>query len=134
MTLHLKITGAVLVLLALIHFAFPKYFNWKKELQALSLINRQMMEVHTFFVAFVVLLMGLLCIIHPEELTSTTLGKSICLGLGTFWLARLIIQFFGYSSKLWKGKRFETLVHVLFSLLWAYFSGVFFTIFFTHLG
>jgi hypothetical protein len=29
------------------------------------------------------------------------------------------------SADLWKGKAFETLVHILFSLLWAYVSIVF---------
>lgn len=111
--------------LALIHVIFPKYFNWKKELKSLSLINRQMMTVHTFFIALAVFLMGLLCLTSTAELIETKLGKTISLGLGIFWSTRLIIQFFGYSTELWKGKTFETIVHILFSLLWAYLSMVF---------
>ncbi|WP_345168782.1 hypothetical protein [Nibribacter koreensis] len=91
------------------------------------MINRQMMTVHTFFIALAVFLVGLLCITSAQELTQTTLGKRLCLGLGVFWMIRLFIQFFGYSSELWKGKKFETSVHVLFSLLWTYFSYVFFS-------
>ena len=125
MEIHFKIIGLILMVLALVHIIFPKYFNWKNELQTLSLINRQMMMVHTFFIALVVFMMGLLCFSSATELIETNLGRKISLGLGVFWLIRLFIQFFVYSSKLWKGKKFETFVHIIFALLWAYFSFVF---------
>ncbi len=122
---HIKIIGISLIMLALLHFFFPKYFNWKQELSSLRIINRQIMYVHSFFIAFGVFLMGFLCLTSSHELISTTLGKRISLGLGVFWTARLCVQFFGYSSKVWKGKSFETAVHVLFSLFWTYLSAVF---------
>ena len=113
------------MLLALIHIIFPKYFNWKDELKSLSLINREMMTIHTLFIAVVVFLMGLLCLTSATALIETDLGKRISLGLGVFWGLRLITQFFGYSSALWKGKSFETTVHILFSLFWTYLTIVF---------
>jgi len=125
MELHLKIIGILLIVVAFIHIVFPKYFNWKQELSSLSIMNRQMMYVHSFFIAFVVLLMGLLCLTSANDLISTTLGRRISLGLGIFWTVRLVIQFFGYSAKLWRGKTFETTVHILFSLLWVYMSAIF---------
>jgi hypothetical protein len=130
MGIHIKITGVILMALALLHLIFPRYFNWNKELPALSLINRQMMVVHTFFIALMVFLMGLLCLSSADELIETSLGKKIALGLGVFWSIRLFIQFFGYSADLWKGKAFETIVHILFSLLWAYLSLVFWGVYF----
>ena len=128
MHLHLKIIGYLLIVLALVHIIFPKYFKWGKDLSALSLINRQMMTVHTFFIALTVLLMGLLCVTSTNELIETNLGKRISLGIGIFWTIRLFIQFFGYSSKLWKGKTFETSVHIVFTLLWTYLSFIFWII------
>lgn len=125
MTIHIKIIGLLLIILSFVHIVFPKYFNWKNELSNLSLINRQMMVIHTLFIALVLFMMGLLCLSSSVELTSSNLGKRICLGFSFFWFCRLFIQFFGYSSELWKGKRFETLVHVVFSFLWAYMSLVF---------
>jgi hypothetical protein len=130
MELHLKITGILLVLLALMHVAFPKYFRWKTELSQVSDINRQMMYVHAFFIAFTVLLMGILCLTSAGELLASDLGRKLSLGIGIFWLVRLYMQFFGYSAILWKGKAFETSMHVVFSILWTYFSGVFLLIYF----
>lgn len=127
MQVHLKIIGVMLVILALVHVIFPKYFNWKEELKALSLVNRQMMAVHTFFIALVVFLMGVLCLISTTELIETKLGKSISLGLAIFWTMRLYFQFFVYSSKLWKGKKFETSIHLVASGIWIYASAIFWT-------
>jgi hypothetical protein len=131
MQIHLKIIGIILIALALIHIIFPKYFNWDKELKSLSLINQQMMTVHTFFIAFTVFLMGLLCLASSNELIETNLGKKISLGLGIFWAVRLFIQFFGYSTDLWKGKTFETAMHIILSILWTYLSYIFLTIWWT---
>ena len=125
MELHLKIIGLILVVLALVHVIFPRYFNWSNELKNLSLINRQVMYVHTFFIGLTVLLMGILSLTSASELVETNLGKKICLGFGIFWFCRLLIQFFGYSAQLWKGKIFETIVHIIFSILWTYFTVVF---------
>lgn len=122
---HYSAIGLLLMTLAAIHIIFPKYFNWKEDLKTLSLINRQMMTVHTFFIALTVFLMGILCYTSAKELIETELGKRVSFGLGIFWTFRLLIQFFGYSSKLWKGKTFETIVHIFFSLLWIYLSTVF---------
>lgn len=125
MEIHFKIIGVLLMVLALVHFIFPKYFNWEEELKSLSLINKQMMTVHTFFIAVTVFMMGLLCVTSTAELIETKLGKTICLGFGIFWLLRLFIQFFVYSTQLWKGKKLETIIHILFSFLWIYLSFVF---------
>lgn len=125
MNIHLKIIGVLLIALALVHIVFPKYFNWDKELSRLSLMNRQMMTVHTLFIALTVFLIGLLCLTSSNELVDTNLGKKISFGLGLFWTIRLYIQIFGYSSKLWKGKSFETSIHILFIFIWTYLSFIF---------
>ena len=129
MELHIRITGVIMILLALAHAIFPVYFNWKKELGSLSIINRQMMLVHTFFIAIVLLLMGVLCLSSSQELVNSPFGKRIALGIGIFWLLRLLVQFFWYSSKTWKGKTFETFIHILFSILWTYLSIIFISVY-----
>lgn len=125
MEIQFKVVGILLISLSLIHIIFPKYFNWNEELKSLSLINRQIMIVHTFFIAFIVFLIGLLCLISTTDLVGTRLGKTITLGIGILWTVRLFFQQFVYSSELWKGKIFETIIHILFLLFWTYLSIVF---------
>src|SRR5262245_20445968 len=132
MELQIKIIGFILIVLAAIHSLFPRYLNWGKELRALSLINRQIMGVHTFFIGLVVFLIGVLCLSSADELVGTAFGKRVSLGLGVFWLLRLLAQFFGYSPAVWRGKPFETAVHVVFSILWIYLSSVFWAAYLLH--
>jgi hypothetical protein len=122
MEINLKISGLLLIVLALLHIGFPKYFDWKTELKSLTLLTRQVMYVHTFFIALVVLLMGVLCFTSAAELIVSKLGNKIVIGFGFFWFCRLLIQIFGYSSKLWRGKKLETSIHILFLFLWTYLS------------
>jgi len=42
-----------------------------------------------------------------------------------FLLARLIVQWFVYGSRLWKGNLFNTRVHLLFSVRWIYYVVIF---------
>jgi hypothetical protein len=122
---HIKVIGFLLTALAFVHILFPKRFNWKEELQSLSLLNKQMMEVHTFFIAFTVFLMGILCLTSADELINTSFGRTISLGFFLFWFTRLIFQLFVYSPQLWRGKKFETTIHILFTCFWLYCSFVF---------
>lgn len=121
----LEITGGLLMGLALLHAVFPRYFRWNEETIGLSLITRQILHVHTFFIALTVFLMGLLCLTSAADLIQTPLGRRICLGLGFFWGIRLVIQFFGYSSKLWRGMAFETFAHIAFTLFWGWLAALF---------
>ena len=129
MELHLKIIGSCLIILGLVHAIFPRQFKWKQELSTLSTLNREMMYVHTFFIAITLFLVGLLCLPSCTEIISTTFGKRVSLGLGIFIFIRLFVQFFGYSSKTWKGKSLETTIHILFSIFWTYLTTIFFLIY-----
>lgn len=125
MEIHYKIIGIILIILASLHIVFPRHFKWKEELKSLSLINQQLMKVHTFFIALTVFLIGVLCLTSSFELIHTELGRKVSLGFGIFWCFRLFFQFFGYSSKLWKGKTMETIIHYMSSILWLYLSYIF---------
>lgn len=129
MEFHLKMIGVLLVALGMMHIVFPKYFKWTEELECVSLVNKQIMYVHTFFIALTLVLMGALCLSSANDLITTALGRRITLGFSVFWIARLLIQFFGYSSKLWRGKRLESFIHFIFILLWIYMSAIFSLIF-----
>ncbi len=125
MILLIQIMGYGFISLAIIHATFPKIFNWKKELANLSLVNQQLMTVHTFFIALIIFLIGLLCITSAPELTSTNLGRRMSLGLAVFWGIRFLTQLFWYSPKLWKGKLIETSVHIFFTILWLSITVIF---------
>lgn len=122
----LKIAGASLLILSLAHAFFPARFQWREELGRLSLLNRQIFQVHCFFIALVLFMFGLLALVFTDALLErTALARPVLGGMLLFWLARLFAQFFVYDARIWKGDRFNTRAHLFFSLLWAYYVAVF---------
>lgn len=126
LTLLLKVAGLLLIGLSLMHAFFGRRFAWAEELPRLSLLNRQIFQVHCFFIALTVGLMGVLALCWSEALvTRSPLGQAITAGLTIFWTCRLVFQWMVYDWALWRGRRFETAVHWLFTGLWSFLTGVF---------
>src|SRR5262245_41177963 len=124
--LHLRIAGALLLALAGLNTLFPRRFGWRQELAQVSLLTRQVFYVHTFFIILTLAFMGLLAAVFPRALLEPSLlGLLLAAGLCLFWTARLIVQFFVYDTRLWRGHRFNTAMHVVFSALWTYLVLVF---------
>ena len=124
--LHLKLCGAVLLALAALHAVMGRHLLWKQDLASLSLVNRQIFYVHTFFLALVLALLGALSLFGTNALLEPTkLALYLLGGVTLFWTLRLVFQFLVYSPQLWRGKRLETFVHVGFALLWSYLTLVY---------
>ncbi len=118
---HLKVVGALLMTLGLAHSFFDRYFEWQKELAPLSLLTRQVFQVHGFFIALVVAMMGACSLFYTNALlASGALSRVVLTGLVVFWLSRLAIQLFVYDPAIWRGRRFYTVMHVVFSIFWTY--------------
>ena len=127
---NLHFIGLTQVLLALSHLTFKKRFNWEREISQLSLLNRQIFYVHTFFVAFTVFGMGLLGIFVAEQLLiASPLAAFVSGGLLVFWLVRTYCQFFYYDKRLWVNQPFRTRIHLLFSISWIWYCAVYGDIF-----
>src|SRR5207244_865294 len=91
-----------------------------------SPLNRQIFQVHCFFIGLVLAMFGSLALGFTSTLLERTpLARIVLSGLVLFWLARLLVQFFVYEPSLWKGNRFNTRIHWLFGMLWAYYVTVF---------
>ena len=128
MTLHFQIqfVGAMQIALALAHTTFMRRFNWKEETARLSLLNRQIFYVHAIFICVVLILFGSLSLFCANELLARgRLATFVLAGITFFWTLRWLFQFFVYDSRLWKGNRFNTNVHLLFSAVWTYFGCVY---------
>ena len=133
--LLLKLAGLLLIGLSVMHAFLGKRFNWSEELPRLSHLNRQIFLVHCFFIALTVGLMGVLALLYTDELIQPTpLGKIIAGGLCLFWGTRLAFQWFVYDAAHWRGHRFNTVMHFVFTALWTYLTAVFGWAFLTQLG
>lgn len=123
---HLQLAGAGLILLALLHAAFPRRFNWKEDTARLSPLNRQIFFVHSFFIALTLILFGVLSFVIAASLAApSTVSRTVLAGFVVFWLLRLLAQLFVYDASLWRGNRFNTTMHVLFAAFWTYLVSVY---------
>ena len=118
---HLQIVGALLVFLGVAHIFFSQYFGWTKELAAVSLLTRRIFFVHCFFIALILVMLGLCSLFYTDALLEPgRLSRVLLGGIVVFWLCRLAIQFLVYDAAIWRGRRLYTCMHVAFSLLWIY--------------
>jgi len=124
--LHLQITGIMMAALAVLNLALPRYLRWREELAPLSLLNRQVFQVHAFFIALIVALFAALLLTSSNALLEPTrLSRAVLAGLTIFWGMRMLIQWFYYSPALWRGNRVNTAVHCLSSIGWTYMTTTF---------
>lgn len=119
--LMLQIAGVALLALAASHVFFPRQFDWRNDLQRLSLLNRQIFISHCIFLVMMLVMMGLLSLLYARDLVQPSpVNRAVTGGLALFWGLRFLAQHLFYSPQHWRGNRFRTIMHVAFSLLWVY--------------
>ena len=123
---HLRAAGILMAVLVLVNLLVPGRFRWRQEMARLSLINRQIFRVHSFFIVLTLAMFSALLLTCSDALVvPTRLSRAVLTGLAVFWFARALVQWFYYSPRLWRGNRFNTVMHWLFSALWVYLTTTF---------
>lgn len=122
----LRVAGAGMILLALLHIPIGRHLKWKEEAARMSQLNATVFHVHEFFVCLVLVGMGLPSLLEPtlffEDSRASAWGAW---SITAFWLARLGCQWFVYQPSWWRGKRTETLLHWWFTGVWTFLIAVY---------
>lgn len=122
----LRIAGAGLVIQAFAHIHLQKRLNWTEEAARMSPFNAAVFHVHTFFICLVLVMMGLPLAIDPGLLLEKSkIGAWATWSLCVFWGCRLWCQWFTYDPAWWKGQRFETAMHWVFTGVWLALTVIF---------
>ena len=120
LTLLLRIAGAGLLLLAILHLPIGKHLKWSEDAKKLSPMNASVFHVHTFFICLVLVMMGLPSLLEPQIfLEKSRAGSWLAWSISGFWAIRLYFQWFVYRADLWRGKRMETAIHYGFTMIWT---------------
>ena len=124
--LHLRLAGVVMASLVVVNLLVPGRFHWREEMSRLSLVNRQIFQAHSvFLVLTLALFSALLLTCGPALLEPTRLSRAVLAGLTIFWGLRMLMQWCFYSPLIWRGHRFNTVMHYTFSVVWVYVTTVF---------
>ncbi len=122
----LRITGAGLILLAILHLPISRHLNWREQAARMSPENEAIFHVHALFICVVLVMMGLPALIEPYLFIEKSKAAAwAAWTISGFWLLRLYCQWFVYGSNLWRGKRFETFMHFWFTLVWIWLTTIF---------
>src|SRR5690606_24106257 len=117
----LRIGGAGLLALALLHLPIAKRLKWKEEAARMSELNAAVFHVHTFFICLVVVAMALPMLLDPQVfLIPSRAARWGTWALTVFWACRLICQWTVYRPSWWRGRRFETAMHWWFTCVWLF--------------
>ena len=133
--LHLRVVGLVMAGLVVVNVCVPMHFHWREEMARISLVNRQIFQAHAVFLVLTLALISALLLTCGDALLEPTrLSRALLIGLTIFWTLRLVMQWGFFSTKIWRGRRFNTAMHYLFSAIWIYVSTVFAAALWTTLG
>ena len=125
---HLRAVGVVMALLVAVNLVVPVRYRWRDETARLSLLNRQIFQAHAVFLILTLALFSVLLLNYADALVEPTrLSRAVLAGLTIFWALRMLMQWCFYSPAIWRGDRFHTAMHWLFSATWVYVTGVFAT-------
>lgn len=122
---HLRIVGIIMAILVVVNFFVPARLRWREELARVSLVNRQIFQVHTMFIVLILAMFAVLLLTSADALLEPTrLSRLVLGGLTIFWGVRMLTQWFVYSPAIWRGDRFNTAMHGMFSVAWVYVTAV----------
>lgn len=123
---HLRVVGVLMAVLVAVNLWVPRRFHWREEMARLSLLNRQIFQAHTVFLLLMLALFSALLLTSSDVLIEPTrLSRAILIGLTIFWGLRMVMQWWFYSPAIWRGHRFNTVMHCVFSVTWVYVTTVF---------
>ena len=123
---NLRTAGVLLAVLVVVNLLVPSRFGWRADMAKISLLNRQIFQAHSVFLVLILALSSALLLTSADALLEPSrLSRAILLGLTIFWGLRMVMQWFFYSPDIWRGRRFFTLMHIVFSMTWIYMTAVF---------
>jgi hypothetical protein len=123
---HLRFIGVLMAALVVVNLFVPARFHWREEMARLSLVNRQIFQAHTVFIVLTVAMCSALLLTSADALLEPTrLSRLVLAGLTIFWGVRMLMQWCFYSPAIWRGHRFNTVMHGVFSVAWIYITATF---------
>ncbi len=135
LALLLRITGVGMIALAIAHRPIARRLDWKKDVKQLAPTNEAIFHSHLFFLCLALVLLGTALLFDAGAFVERSrLGQWIAGMLLVFWSFRLYRQWFGFPQSLWRGKRLETRIHFVFTVIWIAVVSVFGTLFAWQMG
>jgi hypothetical protein len=127
----LRFVAAGQMALVPLNVVLPRLLKWKPDVDRMSLLVREVFQIHAVFITLTVGIWGVLTwqfaerwVVAPDELSSW-----LCFALALFWGLRCVMQWTHYSASHWRGQTGRTVIH------WLLFVGyLFWTVMYAWTG
>ncbi|MEI6534153.1 MAG: hypothetical protein WCN98_02345 [Verrucomicrobiaceae bacterium] len=126
--LWLRIVAVAQIALAALSLCLPRIMDWKAEIARMSLLVRDVFEIHSWFISITLVIWGLLTWKFAGEVAhaQTELSRWLCAAIGIFWGIRCVLQWTHYDSSHWRGQPGRTLAHWTLFIGYAAWTTVYF--------
>src|SRR4051812_31405328 len=96
--LALFLCGIGHIVLSIVSIIIPKALQWKKELNKLPVLLKQLFWTYAAYILVINFSFGIVSIYGTNELMNHSfLAKSITLFISIYWGARVLVQFFYFD-------------------------------------
>ena len=127
--LLLRLAALAQLGVVLLNLFLVRLMNWRPDLDAMSLLIREVFQIHIYFISITLAIFGVLTWRFAGDIATAAhpLCVWLAIGIGIFWAIRSVMQWSHYSTVHWRGDRVRTLIHWMFFLGYGGFAAVYFT-------
>jgi hypothetical protein len=114
-----------------LNVVLPRLLNWKADEERMSLLVREIFQIHAVFITLTLGIFGVLTWRFAERWVTAPdeVSQWVCFALALFWGLRCVMQWTHYSASHWKGQMGRTVIH------WLLFVGyLFWTVLYAWTG
>ena len=121
----LQIAVAMQFGIAVLNLALIRIMGWKKDLEDLPVLIREVFHVHVWFISITLTIFAIMTWRFLDKLTTNPACRWLAAAAGIFWAIRAVLQMTYYSSSHWRGQFGRTAVHVACLLIYGGFASVY---------
>jgi alginate O-acetyltransferase complex protein AlgI len=125
-SLALWLAGAGHFSILFASFQVPHRLQWSSELARLQPLNRKLMWTYGAFTVLMICAFGTLTLaLHAELLRGDRTALGLAMLIGSFWSARVAVDFFYFEHHDWPPGRMLLIGHVLLTSLFVFLAGTY---------
>jgi hypothetical protein len=126
--LCLRIVAIAQIMLAGLSLGLPRMLGWKPDIARMSLLVREVFEIHSWFIALTLVIWGVLTWQFASEMAAhaSPLTSWLCAAIGFFWGLRTVLQWAHYSASHWRGNAPRTVIHWTLTFGYGAWAAVYF--------
>jgi hypothetical protein len=96
----LQVAGAMQFTILIASAITPRVLDWRTHLAALHPFLRKLFWVYGCFIVLVIIGFATLTLLHAAAMAAgEPVARSLCVFIGIFWAARLLVQFFVFDAQ-----------------------------------